>query len=258
MIDATFDLLQSWLLAPLSGRAEHSLAPALAWHARSMVLAWGVLLPLGALIARYYKVTPSQRWPAQLDNTAWWHAHRTLQYSGAALMLVGVALAWGGSVGATAVARAHAISGWALFALGCLQIAMSWLRGSKGGPTAAQLRGDHYDMTRWRQIFERSHKGLGWFCVLLMLAVIALGLMAADAPRWMPVVLSIWWLLLAAWAAHLQCQGRCIDTYQAIWGPALEHPGNRVAPIGWGVRRPPLPPPALAFRAPLHDPRDIA
>ena len=37
---------------------------------------------------------------------------------------------------------------------------------------------------------------------------------------------------------RLQRQGRCIDTYQAIWGPDPRHPGNRLKPVGWGVRRP--------------------
>lgn len=43
-----------------------------------MVVAWGVLLPLGILIARFFKVTPRQRWPAELDNKFWWYSHLTL------------------------------------------------------------------------------------------------------------------------------------------------------------------------------------
>ena len=57
------------------GRA-HPIAPWAAWHARCMVLAWAVRLPLGALVARFCKVMPGQRWPQRLDNPAWWHAHR--------------------------------------------------------------------------------------------------------------------------------------------------------------------------------------
>ena len=40
-----------WWLAPLSGAATHAIAPWAAWHSRLMVLAWGVLVPLGVLAA---------------------------------------------------------------------------------------------------------------------------------------------------------------------------------------------------------------
>ncbi|MEN9629798.1 MAG: hypothetical protein RJA10_3026, partial [Pseudomonadota bacterium] len=70
------------------------------------------------------------------------------------------------------------------------------------------------------------------------IGVIGLGLQVADAPRWMVLALAGWWLLLAVVACRLQQQGRCIDTYQAIWGPDPRHPGNHLKPVGWGVRRP--------------------
>lgn len=157
-----------WLFMPLSGSAVHQLAPAVAWHARLMVL------------------------------------------------------------------------GWTLLALGVLQIVFGALRGSKGGPTSLSLRGDHYDMTARRQWFERLHKGLGWLALALVLPAIALGLRAADAPRWMSLILAAWWLVLRLAAWRLQRAGRCIDTYQAIWGPDPAHPGNRRTPIGLGVHRPDL------------------
>lgn len=234
----TAGALWHWLGEPLSGAAQHHIAPWAYWHARCMVLAWGVLLPAGALAARYFKVLPRQRWPQELDNRAWWHAHRWLQWAGVLLMSLGVALAWDQSSAATTAARAHAWAGWALAALGWLQIAAGLVRGSKGGPDEEQPRGDHYDMTRYRRGFERLHKSLGWLAVLGAVAVIALGLVVADSPRWMPLVLAAWWLALGLAAVRWQRQGRCIDTYQAIWGPDPAHPGNRLRPIGWGVRRP--------------------
>lgn len=230
--------MADWLFAPLSGAADHHIAPWAYWHARCMVLAWGVLLPLGALAARYFKVTPAQRWPDELDNKLWWHAHRACQWGGVGVMSLGLVLAWGRGLQAGAAAGAHAQAGWVLAALGWLQACSGWARGSKGGPTDAVLRGDHYDMTPRRRLFERMHKSLGWLALGASIAVIALGLAAADAPRWMPALLAAWWLLLAAAAVRLQRSGRCIDTYQAIWGPDPSHPGNRLPPIGWGVRRP--------------------
>lgn len=227
-----------WLAAPLSGASTHTLAPWAAWHARCMVLAWGVLLPLGALLARFFKVTPRQDWPHTLDHRGWWHAHRALQWGGVLLMSLGAWLAWGHGHGASTAARLHAWGGWALCALGWLQIAGGLLRGTKGGPGEPQLRGDHYDMTPRRRAFERAHKSLGWLAVALAVAVIALGLDIADAPRWMALALAAWWLAFGALFAVLQSRGRCIDTYQAIWGPDPAHPGNLVPPTGWGVRRP--------------------
>lgn len=227
-----------WLLAPLSGAAQHHIEPWAYWHARLMVVGWGVLLPLGVLAARYFKITARQRWPQELDNKAWWYAHCTLQWAGIAAMTVGAAVVWGQGVGGSHVARLHAWGGWALVALGWLQMAAGLSRGSKGGPTGVSFRGDHYDMTPHRVWFERLHKSFGWLALLLAVAVTVLGLQAADAPRWMALVLSTWWLLLAFAAWRWQRQGRCVDTYQAIWGPDPRLPGNRVKPIGWGVRRP--------------------
>ena len=226
-------------MTPLSGSPEHSIPAWMMWHARAMVLAWGVLLPLGTLVARFFKVLPGQAWPRVLDHKAWWHAHRTLQWLGVGLMLLGLWLAWGRGGTQGRLAQAHAWLGLAVCALGLLQIASGLMRGSKGGPTAAQLRGDHYDMTPWRRAFERLHKGLGWLAVLAAVAVLMGGLLLADAPRWMALALSVWWLVLLTGFVTLQRAGRCIDTYQAIWGPDPAHPGNRLRPIGWGVRRPP-------------------
>jgi hypothetical protein len=227
-----------WLMLPLSGSSLHELPTWMVWHGRTMVLAWGVLLPVGVLLARYFKVLPGQGWPQRLDHKAWWHGHRALQYLGVGLMTLGVYLAWNMGQRATAAATAHAWLGLSVIAVGWLQVVMGLLRGSKGGPTDVSLRGDHYDMTPHRQRFERWHKSLGWLSTLAAIVVIALGLWVADAPRWMPLALVVWWCLLASLAWRWQRAGRCVDTYQAIWGPDPKHPGNHRQPIGWGVRRP--------------------
>lgn len=226
-----------WLAMPLSGASVHVIEAQTYWHARLMVLAWGVLLPVGALMARYFKVLPSQNWPAVLDSKWWWHGHLTLQWSGMALASVGVFLLMS-STQLSGLALFHSTTGWVLMLLAWTQIMGGLLRGSKGGPTAVHLRGDHYDMTPHRAWFERLHKLLGWACVLGAVAVLVSGLLLADAPRWMPLTLGLWWLCLLGLAWRWQRQGRCIDTYQAIWGPDACHPGNHTPPIGWGIRRP--------------------
>lgn len=229
--------LMQWLLTPISGAAHHEIAPWAFWHARLMVLAWAILLPLGVLVARFFKIMPGQGWPAVRDNKTWWHAHRVLQYGGMALMLAGIGLAWGNARGVSQAAAWHAILGWGVLGLGLMQLASAWARGSKGGPTDVRLRGDHYDMTPGRVAFESVHKAGGYAAILLSIATIVLGLVVADAPRWMGLALALWWLLLASAFVVLQRQGRCIDTYQAIWGPGSGTAASRKRPVGWGIRR---------------------
>lgn len=227
-----------WMMASLSGSTTHTLTPWAVWHARCMVLSWGILLPLGVLVARFFKVLPGQNWPQVLDHKAWWHAHRALQWSGVGIMLVGMWLVWGHGGSAGRLAQFHTVAGWSVCAIGVFQIVGALARGSKGGPTETSMRGDHYDMTLWRLTFERLHKGLGWLAVMAAVAIIVSGLQLADAPRWMAAVLALWWLALVMLFVRLQRADRCIDTYQAIWGPDPGHPGNQRKPIGLGIRRP--------------------
>lgn len=226
-----------WLMTPLSGVTDHRIDPATFWHARSMVLAWAVLLPLGALVARFYKVRPGQGWPGKLDDKWWWDRHRALQYAGCAVMLVGLWFVYdhGGRPGL--LAWSHHWLGWVVVVMALAQLLSAGFRGSKGGPTDRLMRGAHYDMTRQRHAFEWFHKGVGWLSLLLSLAVFVSGLIVVDAPRWMPLVLGCWYLLLFAAFWRLQRQGRCHDTYQAIWGPDPAHPGNGPRRTGFGVRR---------------------
>jgi hypothetical protein len=232
----------SWLLLPLRGPRPHDIAGWAAWHGRLMVLGWSILIPLGVLIARYGKITPRQEWPLVLDNRLWWDWHRRLQYTGLAVAVVAVVIAFLHARLITRLETLHAVLGWSVMALGAMQAVSAMLRGSKGGPTGERAavgdwRGDHYDMTTRRIIFEYIHKIGGSLAVILAVCAVFLGLFVADAPRWMLIVILAWWGLLAGTAVTLQRRGRCIDTYQAIWGPDPAHPGNHLKPIGIAVRR---------------------
>jgi len=218
------ELLQTifnWLLTPLSGALVHDISPLVAWHARLMMLAWSVLIPLGVLLARFYKVTPHQDFPAHLDNPFWWHGHRALQYSGIALALLAVFLILRLNSDFN-IQNWHHIFGYSLLLLGLLQVLGAKLRGTKGGPTdvakGLPLRGDHFDMTRRRLIFERWHKGGGYAALALVVITTMHGLALADAPRWMVLVIALWWLLLVVVFVILQKRGRAVETYVAIWG----------------------------------------
>ena len=91
-----------------------------------------------------------------------------------------------------------------------------------------------------RIIFEHIHKSAGYLLLALTVLALCTGLYAADAPRWMPVALGAWWIIMAGVFVALQRAGRCIDTYQAIWGLDPELPGNRRRPIGLGIVRRPV------------------
>lgn len=229
-----------WLLASIDPSRPHDVGVYLSWHARLMVLAWAVLMPVGIVAARYFKILPNQDWPRVVDNRAWWTAHRICQYSAAALTVVAVVLVrlvpeqtWASGF--------HYIFGWTIVTLASLQVFGGLLRGSKGGPTDramdGSLGGDHYDMTPRRIAFEYVHKTVGYMTVVLSVVAISTGLWQANAPRWMAIGILMWWAVLLFVAIYLQRRGMCVDTYQALWGPDKTHPGNqRENSIGLGVR----------------------
>ncbi|MEM8869237.1 MAG: cytochrome b561 domain-containing protein [Pseudomonadota bacterium] len=229
-----------WMLAPIDATRAHDVGPHLSWHARIMVVAWGGLVPIGILSARYFKIWPGQHWPAQVDNQNWWVIHRTCQYSAAVLMCVGLWMILNAPP-LTIAPGPHALLGWSVLCLALVQVSSGLLRGTKGGPPpdagAAPEPGDHYDMTVHRRIFEYVHKFIGYVALLLSVAAILTGLYQANAPRWMPLVLSIWWAILGIAFVTFQQRGMTVDTYAAIWGPDARHPGNRRRPIGIGVNR---------------------
>ena len=118
--------------------AETAISSEHAWHGRFMVLAWSILIPLGVIAARYFKVVPRQDWPASLDNTVWWNTHRATQYFAALLSLLALYLVLSTAPDIERQSDWHAIFGWSVLVLMLLQLLSAWLRGSKGGPTDPQ------------------------------------------------------------------------------------------------------------------------
>jgi len=230
----------AWLTAPIDGSRPHEIEGAAAWHGRLMVLVWAVLFPAGIITARFFKITPGQDWPQELDNKRWWRTHLATQYIGGALLLVGLGLALQSESFGEA-GFYHRLFGWSVVVLTGWQFLGGWLRGSKGGPTDAgadgSLHGDHYAMTSRRRFFEYAHKTGGYLALLAACIAIISGLWLANAPRWMGLGLLIGWCFLIGLAIWLQALGYARDTYEAIWGPGDEHPGNHLPPIGIGVNR---------------------
>lgn len=222
-----------WLMTPIDPSRVHEVGPLLSWHARAMVLAWGVLVPVGVIAARYFKVLPGQNWPHQVDSKPWWLIHRGAQYSALCLMLFGLGMVLALPLpvpSATPTVWVHHSLGWGALGLAAHQLLSGMLRGSKGGPTDMRggLRGDHYDMTRRRLVFEYLHKRLGYLGLGVAVVAIVTGLWQANGPRVLWIVIGGWWMVLALFIVLVRPKLKRVSTYQAIWGPDAEHPGNQI------------------------------
>ena len=229
-----------WLFSNWDSRREHKIDFGSQWHARAMFIAWGVLLPCGILIARFYKITPKQNFPHELNNKFWWHSHLFLQATGCwiALFAVLFMLYYNSH---TVDAPIHRLLGWITMGLAVAQVLLGVFRGKSGGPEDpapdGSWRGDHYDMTRRRYFFEYTHKTMGYVAVLFSWAATLTGLWYVNAPKGMVLFIVLFWVVLVGVFIRLQCQGRTFDTYQAIWGTSPEHPGNTKKNVGLGVNR---------------------
>lgn len=229
-----------WLLLPIDPSRLHDVGFNVSWHARLMVLAWAFLFPVGVIIARFYKITPGQDWPRVVDNLIWWRCHLVFQIIGGFVVL-GALYFILTNPGRAFHFSTHTMLGWTVVAFCLFQFVAGFLRGTKGGPTEpatdGSTYGDHYDMTPRRLAFEYLHKSIGYLALLLSAATILTGLWTANAALWMWICIPLWWAVLIAVFIYLQSKGKTIDTYQAIWGPDPIHPGNRMKPIGPGIRR---------------------
>lgn len=227
-----------WLLLPIDAGRGHDVGSLVSWHARMMVLGWGVLAPLAVFVARFFKVTPNQNWPEQLDNQLWWRSHWMGQSLVLVLTVAGLVLVLPPNLAEMSL---HRWLGYIVLALMGVQIALGLRRGSKGGPTSpapdGSIRGDHYDMTPWRRKFEAMHKTIGYGVLILAALTILLGLWDVNGPRWIWIAIVTWWVALVCLFVILQKRGMAVDTYQAIWGTDPVHPGNQNSGSNWGMHR---------------------
>lgn len=239
-------MMVDWLLAPIDPARPHEIGVVLSWHARSMVIAWGIIVPACIFVARYLKIMPWQNWPLELDNKIWWRTHWFGMLMAYVLTLVGlyfvVALHISYETASEYWSWSHAILGYFVILLATLQVLSGLFRGSKGGPTSPKadgsFAGDHYDMTPLRIVFEIVHRSIGYLTLLLGVLAILSGLWEVNAPRWMWIALLFYWLALGLLATYMQFTGRAFDTYQAIWGADPDLAGNRMKKMGWGTVRP--------------------
>lgn len=229
-----------WLFSSIDPGRVHDISFEISWHARLMVLAWSFLIPVGIISARFFKITPRQNWPEERDNKFWWYGHLICQYSAGVLILISLWMIWDADP-QSGTAVWHVRLGWVTIVLCASQYVAGWLRGTKGGPTEVErtgtIRGDHYDMTKRRKIFEHFHKMTGYAALSLAIIVTFGGLWFVNAPIWMFLSIILWWVVIVLVFVRLQKKGSAYDTYEAIWGDDPTLPGNKIKPIGWGIKR---------------------
>lgn len=203
-------------------------------HAAVMSLTWGLAVPVIVLVARYFKVTKGQRFPRHLDNRFWWrlHLHGNVAVVVSSWFAAGVT--WVNFNGME-LDSLHAKLGMLVLCLGIWQLCWGIGRGTKGGPTGKGAdpdkpetwRGDHYDMTWRRRLFECIHKASGYLALVLTLPTVISGMFEFRAGWFWILGYFGWVLLLVLMFRAYSLRGARIDTYQAIWGIDDHHPGNR-------------------------------
>ena len=197
------------------------------WHGAMMAVAWLVLIPAGGIVARFYKVRLTQDYPAQLDDRFWWDTHRIVQSTGAALAALAVWWAYDARGEVIDWQVGHVQLGIVALGLCALQMLSPLLRGSKGGPTDTYAdpadpltwRGDHYDMTLQRRLFEAWHKKAGYAAMAVALAALWTGIETAGLPDWWKGGILAAVAVFGLCFARLTRQWRRVDTWLAIWGP---------------------------------------
>jgi hypothetical protein len=134
-------------------------------HGTCMLLSWGLLLPAGALTARYLR----HRQPGGV----WFKVHRAVQMSGLLLALVGWAIAlahFDVFTGPATKSTIHGGLGMTVMTLGLLQPLNAFFR-----PHPPERK------TAARLAWERLHKGSGWAAVGLGLITVFIGTTLAAA-----------------------------------------------------------------------------
>jgi len=130
-------------------------------HGSLMLASWGFLLPLGAMIAKFFKHRP---------NGSWYNIHRTCQVVGLIFAVIGWIIALRNfdvfaDIGYNNYR--HGVCGMATMVLGLLQPLNALIR------PHAPLEGETRTTTRF--IWEIIHKGFGYSTLLLAVATIILG-----------------------------------------------------------------------------------
>ena len=147
-VPATEDLL---LVASGYNQIRIHIKTAHVVHGLMLVLAWGLLIPSGALV--------SASWRHRLANGAWLKAHRAMQSLGLLLTLLGVALGFLMIPNGFHFTDPHHVGGLALAILSVMHPLNSVFRGKPAAATGGVR-------TLRRLFWELLHKGGGYLLIV--------------------------------------------------------------------------------------------
>lgn len=107
-------------------------------HGALNMVGWGILMPLGALVARYFK-----QW-----EPAWFYSHVSIQGLGFGLGIAGVILGFRLQDKLSVAVDTHKALGIFILALGCLQVLAFFLRPDKASKVRKYWNFYHYFVGR--------------------------------------------------------------------------------------------------------------
>ncbi len=207
------------------------------YHAILMFGIWIVLVPFCISVIRYCKPKPTEyglHRKVAIRHAEWWwfNVHKYGLYLAVILSLCGLVVALVVSKGISG--SVHSMLGLMTILLGCLQILTGMLRGTHGGKyynnadlnDPSTWRGDHYDRTVRRRLFEAYHKTSGMFTLFCAVGAVGSGLMQYPMPVLAALLFLIPLAFLAAWVI-LEYHERRYDGYRAAHGYSMEHPYNK-------------------------------
>ena len=132
-------------------------------HGVLMSIAWGVLLPVGIIIARFYRHVQPRTGP----RAFWFLHHQIFQYSGTIIAATAFIIALYMCRNTGNFINAHGKLGLVVMILGLLQPLNAWIRPHPGAP--------------YRTLWSAWHKTSGYCAAVLAIAAIFLGLAQVDA-----------------------------------------------------------------------------
>ena len=128
-------------------------------HGITMMLSWGLLLPVGVLCARYQRKNEKK----MMSMPFWFAMHKFCQYTGWFLQIIGFVLIFVGKGGghfssSLTVGLLHMFFGLVIVVLGTLQPLNAFFR--------PHPNDENGNKTKKRQQWEYLHKGTGYFAVI--------------------------------------------------------------------------------------------
>eukprot|EP00250_Pteridium_aquilinum_P010873 c19688_g1_i1 orf=592-3381(+) len=188
--------------------AEQELRPVLAVHGFIMFLAWALLFPGGVLAARYLKY---------LKDDGWFQIHVYAQYSGIAIMFLGVLFAVA-EIREFRTGSLHVKLGLISILLACAQPFNAFFRPKKGAPGE--------QASSKRRTWQLIHRYIGVATLVVGFITLFTGILAlsneygGDQMRGLGWALAGWIFCIAMLTFYLEYRGslRCVRSSK---GPAF-------------------------------------